>query len=71
MQVSPQAKAALDADAPLGSHRGRELLDVQLLKVEQHRALNVGQGLLEQAQLALADTEEAIDDRFLQAAPNQ
>ena len=71
LQVPPQAKAALGADAPLGSHRSRELLDIQSLKVEQHCALQVAEGLLEQAQLAMADTEEAIDDRLPQAAPNQ
>ena len=50
---------------------GRELLELEVLKIEQHHGLEIADRLASHGEGAIAAAQEAIGDRFGDAAPHQ
>ena len=50
---------------------GRELLQLEVLKIEQHHGLEIADRLASHAEGAIAAAQEAIGDRLRHAAPYQ
>ena len=66
-----QGQLATARQLAAAAHLGRELLELQVLEIEQHHGLEIADRLAGHGEGSIAAAQEAIGDRFGDAAAHQ